>query len=99
MTDYTQDSVYIYIDECILRRPGPYSRTRITYDYRRLRSGRDGHLDHSEAYDISNTCSRIRALAGVSPDLSKKGPVGSWMDPVFLFLNMLNVGVSQKIAA
>ena len=32
--------------------PGP---VKVTI-YRRLRIGRDGHLDQSEAYDISNLC-------------------------------------------
>ena len=36
---------------CPATLPGRYSRT--SYDiYRRLRNGRDGHLDHSETYDI-----------------------------------------------
>ena len=36
--------------------------------YRRLRIGRDGYLDQSEAYDIIIvTCPRIRAQCNLSP--------------------------------
>ena len=33
---------------------GPYFRT--CYDISRLRNGRDGHVDQSEAYSISSIC-------------------------------------------
>ena len=52
----TLSKYYIVCDQSLCGGYPPESKARILVQvtiYRRLRIGRDGHLDQSEAYDIS----------------------------------------------